>query len=561
MASDSTVQRSRLSAVALELLPAVVVVFAAFVVLASVSRTPWEGLLLYNGDSLILPLLQKSVAEGSAIHFVFSSQVFLFPEAPLYLASSAFAATPQTALLVNAVINVVLLYVVLRVIAHFLAHHSRHRLVEIIIALAATLLFLVLVLLEPAAVVNLDALATPLLSTTYYFGVILSGLAVIAMTLWVSRTFGRLAWTRSRTIVYLCVAGGISALTTFSNPLFLFQIVAPYSAACLVLVFCARLSWRRFAVLVGGLAAGAAVGMAFRQVFASLFPITLSNYLSLSGIPTSIRQLLGAVGNMLATSQGSLRLLILVGLILLAWGFAVFALYAQVRARLSRRLGTDQVFLALFITIMSIALPVGMVMTGAPTTRYLEPLSVFPLLGVIALGVSVLRRLLLRVPTSALRRNLRGFVLGVVTVSSVAVVVLGSLSIPSVARMATGVDYDDADCLDDFLSGSDANGVGSFWVTRPLELYGNHAGDVLQVDPDFTPFQWMINLGSYEDKVFSYVVTDGVTFAAGDQLEASLGAPARLIQCGGYDIYDYRGTEGEDVLTGLVSDGVRAALG
>ena len=54
---------------------------AGLIILARWIGTDWEINLLYTGDSLVLPLLRESILAGQPFEWVFSSQLFLFPEA------------------------------------------------------------------------------------------------------------------------------------------------------------------------------------------------------------------------------------------------------------------------------------------------------------------------------------------------------------------------------------------------------------------------------------------------------------------------------------------------
>jgi hypothetical protein len=121
-----------------ELLAVVIVIAASLIILARWINTDWEINLLYSGDSLVLPLLRESVLAGEPFEWVFSSQLFLFPEGVLYWIVSSFTDNPRAALAGLAVLNLVLLYVLLRWCTRLLFRHSRHRLVEVCVALGAT---------------------------------------------------------------------------------------------------------------------------------------------------------------------------------------------------------------------------------------------------------------------------------------------------------------------------------------------------------------------------------------------------------------------------------------
>lgn len=540
--------RGVLRRIALEASPVVVVVFAAIVAVGHIVNSTWGDVFLYSADSIVLPLVEESLRRGEPFEWVFSSQNFLFPEGLLYFLSTAFTDSPRVALITNAVLNVVCLYVLFRLIAHQLAHHSRHRFVEISISIAATLLLVIYVLLEPGEDINRGGIATLFLFTTYYYGVVLAGLLTILLVLWTTRVFSPQPWARRRLRVYRVASIALVAVCAFSNPLYLVQVVAPLALAAVVLVLLSRMSRQQLVTLAVPVVIGAALSVVLRVVFRSMFASSPQSYLSFDDIPASVQNLGESVAGMLATPEGSLKLLLISATLVLSWAVFAFSLIARTRPGLAARISTDEVFVVAFVTASSVSLVLGQIVTGAVTTRYFAPLVIFPLVSVISVGVYLLRRLLVEVKGADLRKNLSQFLVFVSVAASAVIVTLGALSVPAVARAADGVGYTGADCFNAFVGNRDINGVGSFWAVRPLDLYGDTSGVVLQADEDLDLYAWMNNVGSYEDKTFSYAVTDST-----GQLPASslrrLGDPSRVVSCSGFDIYDYEGTPGEALLT------------
>jgi hypothetical protein len=544
--------RWRLAIIAFEIWPVVVVVFGGLIAIGKLSQSAWEGTFLYNGDSLVLPLIEDSILRGEPLHWVFSSQNFFFPEGLFFFLSTLFTDSPRVALYTNAVLNLVALYVVLRIIARQLAHRSRHRFVEITIALGATVLFLVFVLLEPTASVNRSGTATTYLMTTYYYGVIITGLVVVSLTLWVTRSFAA-EFDRRRVLIYWGVVGLLTTLVVFSDPLYLAQVLAPMAVGLLVLIWARRLSWRNAWILVAPGLVGSVLAFGLRYVFRGLFASELDSYVQLSQIPTAIHILYESLLEMSGSAQGSLKLIIITGVMLLTFSIMAFAIYSRFDKKAALKISTVEYFIVTFVSVSSVSLLVGHVITGAITTRYLTPLYVFPLLTVVFVGVYVLRRLLVEVESAELRRNLSRFSLGVAAAASVLIVIVGIINIPPVARSVSGVGYTTADCFDEFVGDSDVNGVGSFWTVRQLDLYGSAEGDILQADAELGVYDWLNNVGAYDDKTFSYVIVDETGLVPRESL-AVLGDPAEIVVCSGYEIWDYAGTEGEDILTDRIAE-------
>jgi len=253
-------------------------VFAGLATLRHIARTDWIGVFYYNADSLVLPLVERSIHHGEAFQWVFSSQNFFFPEGAFFFLSTLFTDNPRVALSINAVLNLVALYALLRVIAHVLSRHSRHRLLEICIALGAALLFVVFVLLEPIASPNGSGIATPFLFTTYYYGVVLGGLGMLALVLWVTNAFSGHSIERRKKIIFLGAAALLTALVTFSNPLYIFQVIAPLWVTLLILIFMTRVGWRFFLQTIAATGGAVIVAFGIRALMPQLFAAGVSRY-------------------------------------------------------------------------------------------------------------------------------------------------------------------------------------------------------------------------------------------------------------------------------------------
>jgi hypothetical protein len=545
--------------IAIEVAGYLVAACIGLVAVGYLARSNWASVFLYNGDSITLPLMQQSLLRGEPFHWVFSSQNFAFPEAPLYFLSAVFSQSYRVTLFINGCANVVVLYALLRWIVRTLAQGARRVLIEAVIALTATAVFLLCVLATPTAKVDDGGIAPLFLFSTYYDGVILSGLAVIALALWVTRSFGRDRLEPSSRWAYgICVAL-IVGLTLFSDLLFGFQVLAPLGLALIVLVFLGRISWTTIFRLALPVACGGVLALGLRAIFHSTFKSNLGTYLSIPQIPRSVLLL----AHLLLTSVGSMgglvTVVVPVALVLLSLALMVFALYSQARPRLAARISTANVFLVCFVLLSAVSLGLGMVFTGTVTTRYLVPIFVFPLLLVVAGGVVVVHRFERLSPLGKARRRLRDAAITLLAVAVIAVLIGAGTAIPAVALAASGRGYVGAKCFDDFVGSSRANGVGSYWSVRPLELYGTSKGEILQADNSLSVFAWITNVGSYEGRTFSYVVTDNTGRLDSTSL-GILGRPRSVTDCGSYTIFDYRGTHGETILTDRIAASVRALL-
>ncbi|WKK71832.1 hypothetical protein Q0F99_01225 [Rathayibacter oskolensis] len=193
--------RRRGAALARESAGLLLVLAATLLVLWRLSSTPWWTYLLSEGDSLALPLLVQSVQRGEPMQWVMTSQLLLFPELPLYLVSLALAGGGSAAsLVVSAFVNVAVLYLALRwLAASVLAGQRPAR--RVAAAVVATGLVLVLVATEGRGMINNGAFASGILFTTYYSGVVLAGLVVLALLAQATAGFDPARTPRPRTLV------------------------------------------------------------------------------------------------------------------------------------------------------------------------------------------------------------------------------------------------------------------------------------------------------------------------------------------------------------------------
>ncbi|PPF59183.1 hypothetical protein C5D04_02095 [Rathayibacter sp. AY1D2] len=527
----------------LELAALAVVVSGTLLVLGFMVGTPWRPLLFRDGDSLALPLILQSFAEGRPAAWVMTSQLFLFPELPVFgVAWLLTGGDPAAALAVNAVLNVVLLYGVLRILARRLVA-DRHRRLRPAAALAGIAVLLVLCLTEGRALNNEGALATTFLLTTYYYGAVLTGLAGLAVAL------GALRERRPAARPLLLVGAAVAA-TTLSDPLLLVQFVGPLLVVLVVLLVLALAAPRAVLIVAGTVLGAAALGAALRVPLGFLIGTDAGGYLRLPLAGTALDDLIVQFLVLKAPLIGKLEVALL-GLLLLA----ALAVVVAGAARLARGAALDEAARArfavcAFLPAQTAVLLVVQVFTGSSVSRYLMPIPVTATVVVIALiGAAAAHR-------RAAGARLAPVVRVVAPLAAAGLVVAAVPATTAVASAAAEARSDpDADCLERWIDGRELAGVGSFWSTRPLDLYGPASLHVQQVNFDFTVQLWMNNLSDYRDRQYSFVLADRSPDWAG-LARGTLGAPSDIVACGGFDIYDYAGTDGETELNRIVQTSV-----
>lgn len=520
------------------------VLAATLLVLQRLAGTPWWTYLLSEGDSLALPLLVQSVQRGEPMQWVMTSQLLLFPELPLYLVGLVLAGGGSAAsLVVSAFVNIAVLYLALRWLAATVLAGERP-LRRVAAAVVATGTVLLLVATEGRGLINGGAFASGILFTTYYSGVVLAGVLVLALLGQATGGFDPARTRRPRALVLpLLGAALVSAATTLSNPLFALQFTAPAVASLLVVLVLRRMAWRIAALLSAVLVVSAGAGMAARGLLVRFVAVDASTYLHLERAGTAVDGFLLQMREVGAARSGKLEILVVGLLLLSAAAVLLVALATQVRPERTLSVRDSSVVISTFVLVAAASLLLGLIITGSLVSRYLLPLAVFPVLMVLPLaGLRPVRAL----REGRARSRVASRVAAALVVLAVAVPAVVALP-PVTAAAATAGSTPERACLEDWLDGRDLSGVGSFWTTRALELYGGEEVDVQQVNFDFSVQLWMNNAAAYQDTTFSYVLADRDPDWAALAI-AQLGEPRAVTACPTFDVYDYAGTAGEDVL-------------
>ncbi|MDR6573029.1 hypothetical protein J2X60_001674 [Curtobacterium sp. 320] len=528
--------RARRLAVGQEALGALVALALAVIALRHVVATSRVALLWYDGDSVLLPLVERSMQLGQPFEWAMSPALFFFPELPVYLLCSLVTATPQQALALNGVLVLLAVYALVRAAANELMPAAR-RSARIAVSAVALGFVTLLVLTESSATATSLELASLLLTTTYYYGAVLAMLGTAVLVLRAVR-LGRAS------VTVLVVLGLVAACTTASNPLYVPWSAAPVVVTLVLLALARRLPWRPVGLLAGTLTLGSVVGYLLRiplRPFVSLDP---STYVQPSRAGETLGFFAALTDDRAGSAAGDAGLLLLLVGVLLSVGGTVWAW----RVRTSR---TVLVAAALpLVTVVAVS--VGVVVAGSETPRYLEPIVTAPLLALVAVA-ELARTAVRRTQVHRPRRGIRA----VLALAAAGVLLAGIATAPSTARAVAQARYDPAACLDRWADGRDVVGVGQFWTVRPLAAYASTNVQLLQVRDTFQTYPWLVDLGAYRDATPTFVV-----IGSGDvwttAVEDSLGPPATITHCTGFDVYDYAGTSGAAVLQRDVVDSADA---
>ncbi|WIE55140.1 hypothetical protein [Curtobacterium sp. MCBD17_003] len=529
--AQATRPRALLRVLGAEALGAAMALALALAALRHVLATDRVRLLWYDGDSVLLPLVERSLRLGQSFEWAMSPTLFFFPEIPVYLACAALTSTPQQALALNGLLVVVAVYVLVRAVAAQVMPEAP-RAVRVAVAVGALGVVTLLVLTESSGTASSLELASLLLTTTYYYGAVLAMLGTAALALRVVRTASlpvpRTSW------VALAVTTLVAASSTASDPLYVPWSAAPVIVTVGLLALARRVPWRVVWGLGVALAGGSALGYLLRIPLAPFVSLDPSTYIHPGGAGTTLSYFAALTDERAGAGLGEVELVLLLVLFLASLGGTVWAW----RVRSSR---TVLVASALgMVTVVAVS--VGVVLAGSSTPRYLEPIVTAPLIGLVA--VAELARTAIR--RTRLHTAGRGLRL-IAVAATVALLAVGGAVAPSTVEAVVTASYAPASCLDRWVGGRGVVGVGQFWTVRPLAAYGDEGVRLLQVRDDFTTYPWLVDLAAYRDARPTYVVI-GSQDVWTTPVQDALGDPSAIVHCPGYDIYDYAGTPGAATL-------------
>ncbi|WP_322091655.1 hypothetical protein [Paraburkholderia bannensis] len=498
----------------------VLVAILGIVAVAHICMPPWREIFFFNGDSLTLALMAKSVRAGEAFHWTLSSQLFAFPEFVIYSGINLLVPDHRYTLLVNAFVSVCLLFVGYFLIARSVYSAEKARLA----ALACVALVVFLIYCEPAADVNGGDIANLILFNTYYGGVIISSLLLLAIYNWQFQIEG---WTRSK-VVLLALAFVVTALTYFSDPLLLLQFCAPF-------LFCVLVLWWRKEVRTADLSAailtqvlGLGVGAGLRRMCTEFIGASVAGYVDPSKFFPALRELGHVMVQLFGSSWLSvLEYGVLLVVLIISVRWAVDSLVKGNRSTLPR--GTSLVML--FAVVSPLAAICGTLVSGNYYTRYFLPVIYFTIIGLIPLLCSSAARC-----KKAIWVCLAGLVILIATTVR---------TVPSMSGQ--GAQAADVDCFNQYMTQKKINVLGGYWVTRGLDLYSSTGARALQFD-GLTRGHWLNNSSPYFSNVFNGIIVErGERFPNHIYLSDvdKFGAYSEKWQCRDFDILYYAdGTQG-----------------
>jgi hypothetical protein len=506
-----------------------IVLLITGIALAHLYLTPWASLLLYNGDSLTLALIAKSIRAGEDFHWILSSQLFLFPEGFFYAVSSILVPAAKYSFLFNAFLNLLSLFVLYFFIAKSILKDLGK---SEAFAMTGLCLAVFYMLCEVQPEVNRRTIASVFLITTYYYGVILASLLLLYLhTALIKRgnadTSGRVNRLLGSSIVV------VTGLTYFSDPLLLLQFSLPFLATIFLVWTLGRLSFRQLVVAIALQLFGLIAGQIFRHLCRDLIGSAVAGYINFGNIIASVMDCWGILVEVVRNGPSLLEYSIMTGVFLISLGTVIFLCTERRRNFFhgDSTLSAIALIVVLFSVICPLSTIFGTIVSGNSYTRYFVPLVFIPTLGLVPFFY---------VWKGFSREKALAFFFVFALIVFVWYVP-SRLADPGAASYS---DSESVDCYNHYMSQQPFNAVGGFWTVRALDLYSTSGSRVLQI-VGLGRTRWMNNSSPYFNLSFNGVIVDKST--SGERARdfiyaedvAPLGPYTKKLSCQKFDIYYY----------------------
>lgn len=472
----------------------------SIVTVAQLASTARSELLLRDGDSLVVAMLVRSVAEGEPFDWVMSSVLFL-PElalfAVLWLIGRLLTLDVNTVLLINGIFNLVALYGALR----FAAGRRRSAHAPVGWSLVALTVFCAIAVTETSASRDALELASLLATTTYYSATVI---AVVLSVGIVRRACDRATQTRLLPLML----GAVALISTVSNPLYAAWATVPLGVVLAVMAAYSAVR-RRALPLLAWLIGGTVVGFIVRIPFSAWIANDGAEYAQPGMWPESVRYYTDLLATRMSTPLGVLGTVIVIVLLLLAVRQTFRA--PDLGARL----------VAAAAWALPVLVLIGAVALGTHAARYLEPVVFAPVLALVATPRTV------RMPRRAVVA---------LTASAAALLVIGAgLSVPRTVGAAQHPNTD-LKCVNEWVSASGQTGAGQFWTVRLPKLHLDNPTQLVQVDHQLNAYAWLVNQSDFTPGEVTFLIEDAqsTNWALGTNAQ-----PTQVISCGQYTIHDF----------------------
>lgn len=476
-------------------------------IVAYVANTS-DWLLFTDGDSVIVPMMVRSVVSGQAQDWALSPVLFL-PESVVYGMLSVLGLGMRATLTLNALVNLLAFYGVVRLVA---GRRAAGR-APVAGALLAFGVFCGLVLLEGSAALPGLQFATLLATTTYYSATLIATVAVVGLV--------RRVLDGARPVAAASSVGVVALVSVLTNPLFAVWSTAPVLVVLVALAAGRRVPRRTAIVLGAALAVGSVVGYALRGLFDGTIVAAGGNYFRLDEASRARDHFATVLAQTAQSWHGMLWLVAVAALV-------VFSAIVAVRAW--RRRDAVVAFVAGVAVLAPAATTAGTIVSGSDADRYLQPWVFLPVL-----VLAVLPRRAVSIARRAVRSRRGRRVVAAIAVASALLVL--AVAAPAAVSAATRSDADLA-CVVRWVDDSGRTGAGQFWTVRAPKANLADPTHLIQVDHTMRVYEWLVNRADSRGAEVTFLVQDATTqaFELPDGFDE---AQADSIPCGRYTIVDF----------------------
>lgn len=328
--------------VALVMVTTCFVIMTSLLAIGQILQSNWNDLFLFNGDSLTLALYAKSLFSGELRDWTFSSQIFFFPEIFIYLICYAITPNLEWSFVLNGLLNYWLFTFFLYRIASTVGASVWVRCGFIILASSLLLFYCSL---EQGAEVNVTALVTLFLFNTYYFGAVLCALCVT----WITCCILNESQFAKRHGYALILA--FTAMTYFSNPMFLLQGAMPFVTSLLFMRWYRHADKKVSFFLLVSMLSGVLIGQVMRMIFSDHIGKSIGKYVHLRSVIDGIQGFGANFSRIAETTTGVLEYVIIGSLLIAAIVLALRYIGMSARTRSLSTIGVSPalLFLSLFV--------------------------------------------------------------------------------------------------------------------------------------------------------------------------------------------------------------------
>lgn len=459
---------------------------------------------LNSSDSEVLFHFMNDLLSGNKLDWVFSPQVYIFPEMVVsyisYLISQG---------------NITLYFLWVAIINNLLLLAAIYTLIRLTFEGDT-----VNVTLKRTSVAALPLILFPLfgnyflfyahLLPTYYFGIYLATLLSPLLL------FSNRKWV-------IGLSGAIYVLTAASNPMLL-VVTIPSIAFVIVLHYLKTGNIIRPPLI--RISSYVIVAMAIRfTLFAHLAGASTTSYVSPWRFAPTLIDSFKSVRNLFLSNNLD-RYLLIITLAVAMLG--VYLLLKSLRTFLMKKSLTNLHYVTVYLLALPILTMLAFYILMVPAMQYFW---------VAFVGYSVfLLILFINKPTAG----------GYVSMVLIALVLLlpPSISVESASRQSYFVTASPiATCLANNITGQ--TGVSEYAYARPYTLRANGAFHIAQIDEDLQLFPWLTNRTLFYENPITFIYTEGSPVKdslSEDMISAKFGVPTKIVKCSDIStiyIFDY----------------------